>query len=146
MQRDLIGYTDGSCVPNPGFGSWAWVVVKDDQLVESGSGSQAETTNNRMEFLALIRLLEAFGDSLLVCRTDSQLLQKTAMAWRHTWKRSNWKNGEVKNLDLVQRLDELLDLHGVPVEWVRGHNGDRWNEFADEVAEEARVNGLVKGE
>lgn len=136
--RDLIGYTDGSCVPNPGSGSWAWVVVNGSSLVDSESGTAPETTNNRMEYQALIDVLERYGSRLSVVRTDSQLLQQTCMAWRHSWKRSSWKNGSVKNLDLVKQLDELLEKHGVRIEWVRGHAGDRWNEYTDRLAGLAR--------
>jgi ribonuclease HI len=94
-----------------------------------------------MEYLALIELLKAHGPRLLIARTDSELLQKTAMVWRKDWKARNWKNGKVKNLDLVQELDALLDQHPVQVEWVRGHNGDTWNEYADGLAERA-VRGI----
>ena len=136
----LKGYTDGACFPNPGNGGWSWVITENGKLIDQASGSEENTTNNRMEYLAMIKLLEAVGHMLSVARTDSQLLVNTCMVWRHSWKRNGWmkkKTQPVKNLDLVIRISDLLDKYPVQVEWVRGHNGDEFNEVVDGLANNA---------
>ncbi len=130
-----VVYTDGACIPNPGNGGWAWALIDSDQLVDQASGKMSETTSNRMEYFAMIQAIEKHGPIIKVIFTDSQLLQKTSMEWRHQWKKNNYKKGTVKNLDLVLRISELLDKHPqIKVEWVKGHNGNEWNEFVDELA------------
>ena len=137
----MIGYTDGSCFPNPGPGAWAYVIVENDSLISKRVGRDPDTTNNRMEYYALIRMLEDFGSKLSLALTDSELLQKTAMVWRHKWKQNGWRRKigpsekhEIKNIDLVMRLDSLLSRYPVPVQWIRGHSGNRWNEEVDSLA------------
>lgn len=135
----MIAYTDGGCIPNPGFGGWGYVVVDLDGIVDCASGSEVETTNNRMEYLALINVVEVFGHMLTQVHTDSMLLVDTCMTWRHSWKKKNWKRCK-KNLDLVLRIDELLERHPhIEVLWVKGHNGNPFNEAADELANKAAL-------
>lgn len=143
----MIAYTDGACFPNPGKGGWSYVLTEDNKLITSLSGSQTNSTNNRMEYLAAIKALEDYGHSLKSIKTDSMLLVNTAMVWRHSWKNKGWKrkkNKEPKNIDLVIKLSDLLDKYKVNIEWVKGHNGDEFNEIADDLANEAAVNGEGK--
>lgn len=140
----LVAYTDGACWPNPGPGAWAFVVLEHDgvdwRMAEEGVGRSAETTNNRMEMMAVIEALELHGPRLGAIYSDSMLVVKTANEWRHSWRRKEWIKSDgavVKNLDLVKRLDALLRSHPVPLKWVKGHNGDVWNERADVLAQQA---------
>ena len=138
----MIAYTDGACIPNPGRGAWAYVLVNEaGEATLTATDFTPQTTNNRMEYLALISALRDHGPILKEIRTDSMLLVNTATTWRHGWKLKGWKknnhpvNGVIANLDLVQEIAALLDQHPhVKVTWVRGHNGDKFNEMADQLA------------
>lgn len=101
-------------------------------------GGEAHTTNNRMELMAAIRGLESLKRSCKVdLYTDSQYVRKGITEWIHGWKRNGWKTAskkDVKNRDLWQRLDELMQIHQVEWHWVRGHSGNVGNERADLLA------------
>ena len=139
---DLFAYTDGACSGNPGPGGWgavleAWVgtaLVKSREL----SGGAAETTNNRMEMMAAIVVLETLErPSALTVVTDSTYLRDGITNWIHGWKQNGWKTAAkkpVKNTDLWQRLDAAQARHQVTWEWVKGHAGHAQNERADELA------------
>lgn len=134
----LLAFTDGGCRGNPGPGAWAFL------LIDLGSGAAIEraggegrTTNNRMEYLAAIQSLEALKrPSEVEIRTDSKLLVNTASQWMKGWKAKGWKRkgGPIKNLDLVKRLDALMQQHRVRWTWVRGHAGLPGNEHVDSLA------------
>lgn len=135
-EEHVIIYTDGGCDPNPGVGGWGVVMAYKGHTREL-SGGEADTTNNRMEMTAAIRALEALKRPCsVVISTDSEYLQKGVTAWMPGWKKRNWKRkgGPVKNLDLWQRLDELIQPHEVRWQWVRGHAGNPLNERCDELA------------
>lgn len=130
-------YTDGACRGNPGPGGWGVHFAYDD-VRKDLHGGEPHTTNNRMELMAAIRGLEALKRSCDVdIYTDSQYVRKGITEWIHGWKRNGWKTAakkEVKNRDLWQRLDELMQLHRVEWHWVRGHSGNAGNERADLLA------------
>ena len=133
---EVVVYTDGACDPNPGVGGWAAVLRYKDHYKEI-SGGEPQSTNNRMELTAAIRALEALKrPSNVLLHTDSEYLQKGVTLWLPAWKRLNWrrKTGEIKNIDLWRRLDELIQTHDVVWQWVRGHAGDPLNERCDELA------------
>ena len=118
-------YTDGSCLGNPGPGGWGALVFGESEEPQRLSGHEAQTTNNRMELMAAIQGLEAVPDgSKVVLHSDSSYLVNTMT--------KNWKRRV--NHDLWERLDTLSGSHNVEWRWVRGHNGDRWNEAADRLA------------
>ncbi len=138
---DLYAYTDGACSGNPGPGGWGAVliardgaaVVKEREL----KGGEAHTTNNRMELLAAINALETLSAaSVLTVVTDSSYVKDGITKWIYGWKAKGWKKkgGEIKNIDLWQRLDEARLRHDVTWEWVKGHAGHPENERADELA------------
>lgn len=128
-------YTDGSCQGNPGPGGWGAVLVRGDTLVTERRGFDPATTNNRMELTGVIEGLKlAPTDGEVTLFTDSQLVVRTLNGWAAQWEKRGWKrrDGEVKNLDLVQEAWRLLkERPNVRVEWVAGHAGERWNEYAD---------------
>lgn len=134
---EMIAYTDGACNPNPGKGAFAWCLIKDQKLIDDFVSKTIEdTTNNRMEYEALISVIKTHGHSLKKILTDSRLLVNTCNDWRHLWKKKKWKKkgSPIKNLDLVIQIDELLNFYPhILVEWVRGHNGNEWNEHVDEL-------------
>ena len=138
-------YTDGSAVPNPGAGGWGVVWTRGNDIVREAGGAAANTTNNRMELQALIEafaLLPADADATIY--SDSQLAVRTANEWAAGWRARGWRRGRgaIANLDLVQALLAAAEAHPrCRIKWTRGHAGNRWNEYADRLANEARVRG-----
>ena len=130
-------YTDGACSGNPGPGGWGSVLLWGDHRREL-SGGDANTTNNRMEMLAVIRALEALKKpSAVRLYTDSTYVMKGITEWLPQWKRRNWRTASrqpVKNLELWQELEAALQPHQVQWLWVKGHSGVPENERADELA------------
>jgi ribonuclease HI len=134
-------FTDGSATPNPGPGGWAAVRVADGVVVGELSGSDPDTTNNRMELMALLRALELVPSSTPeVLYSDSQLAVRTVNEWAQGWEARGWRRsrGAVENLDLVRPLYEALrGRPEIEVRWIRAHVGHRWNEYADRLASRA---------
>jgi len=130
-------YTDGACSGNPGPGGWGSVLLWGDHRREL-SGGDANTTNNRMEMLAVIRALEALKKpSAVRLFTDSIYVMKGVTEWMPQWKRRNWLTAArqpVKNVELWQELEAALQRHQVQWHWVKGHSGVPENERADELA------------
>jgi ribonuclease HI len=130
-------YTDGGADPNPGPGGWGAVLLQDGKLLRELRGGEPHTTNNRMELTAAIRALEALpAQSRVQLFTDSQYLRKGITQWLPGWIARGWKrkDGDLQNEDLWRRLAELILVHDVRWDWVRGHSGHRWNERADRLA------------
>lgn len=132
--------TDGACSGNPGPGGWG-AILRHRGRERELSGGERQTTNNRMEMLAVIRGLEALKRP---CRvriiTDSKYVMQGVTEWMDNWKRRQWRTASkkpVKNVDLWQRLDEALSDHEVEWQWVRGHAGHPDNERADQLARDA---------
>ena len=135
----VVIYTDGACDPNPGPGGWA-AILRLGSLERVLSGSESDTTNNRMELTAALKGLEALKEpSQVDLYTDSEYLQRGITEWLPTWKARNWKRkgGKLANLDLWQALDKALARHTVTWKWVRGHAGERYNQRADALARKA---------
>lgn len=137
MKGTIELYTDGACSGNPGPGGWGAILLWGTHRKELSGGS-AETTNNRMELMAVIRGIEALNRvSKVNIHTDSTYVMKGMTEWIVDWKRRGWKTAAkkpVKNVDLWQRLDKALIDHHVKWRWVKGHSGVPENERADELA------------
>lgn len=136
-------YTDGACSGNPGPGGWAFILKHPASgKVLERAGAELNTTNNRMELMAVIRGLEALKEPALVDLTsDSQYVLKGLKEWLKGWKAKGWRTADkkpVKNQDLWMRLDELIAGHEVRFHWIRGHNEHPENERADRLAVGAR--------
>lgn len=132
-------YTDGACRGNPGPGGWG-ALLKSASTKKELFGGERLTTNNRMELTAVIEALAALRRPCHVTlHVDSQYVLKGMTEWMTGWKARGWKTATrqaVKNVDLWQRLDELVNTsdHKIDWRWVRGHNGDPGNERADALA------------
>jgi len=134
---DIIMYTDGACSGNPGPGGWGAVLMSGEHRKEI-FGGERETTNNRMEMMAIIRGAEVLKRGCSVdIYTDSKYVLQGMTEWLEGWKKRGWKTASkkpVKNVDLWQRLEQALDRHEVNWNWVKGHSGVPGNELADELA------------
>ena len=137
----IVYFTDGSCSPNPGPGGFA--AVKDVELVIVGHEPMA--TNIRMEGCAIIAALHDAGGAECRIYSDSEFWVNVLTKWSVGWKNNGWtkKNGEIKNLDLVQKAYELYENSNATLTWVRGHVGNIANEMADEWANKAREEKLA---
>lgn len=135
-------FTDGACSGNPGPGGWAFLLRHPASGSErENAGGAAQTTNNQMELQAVISGLEALrAPSRVEVITDSTYVAKGSSEWMPNWKRNGWRRREgkqwkpVKNVELWQKLDELLDQHDVRFTIVKGHAGHPENERCDELA------------
>jgi ribonuclease HI len=130
-------YSDGACKGNPGAGGWGALLISGGHRKEI-CGGEPNTTNNRMEMLAVIRALEMLKrPSTVQVHTDSQYVQKGVSEWLPGWKKRGWRTAAgkpVKNQDLWQELDDLSQKHHIEWNWVRGHAGHPENERADALA------------
>ena len=136
----MVAYTDGSCSPNPGPGGWAYVLEDAAGLRPGASGCELQTTNNRMELIAVVKVLEDHGSQPLSIYTDSQYVQLGLQSWLANWKRQGWRTAArkpVKNQDLWRVLDVLTARADVRFIWVRGHAANPGNELADSLAKKA---------
>ena len=137
MSEAVDVYTDGACKGNPGPGGWGvWLKWGDHE--KELFGGEAKTTNNRMELTAVIEALASLKRRCRVrLHTDSQYVHSGISTWIHDWKKRGWRTADrkpVKNVDLWQKLDEVVQKHDVKWIWVRGHHGNPGNERADELA------------
>lgn len=130
-------YTDGACKGNPGQGGWGALILENNVKREI-YGGESNTTNNRMELMAVIRALELLKEQNdITVFTDSTYVQKGISEWIINWKRNGWKSSNkksVKNKDLWVELDNLNDLMSVKWQWIKGHAGHSGNERADYLA------------
>ena len=131
-------YTDGACSGNPGPGGWGAVLIYNG-VEKQLSGSEKETTNNRMELSAVITALKALKEPCNVTlTTDSKYVcDAINKGWLTSWQKNSWKKADKKpvlNIDLWQELLPLLNKHRVEFIWVKGHNGHKYNEICDKLA------------
>ena len=135
--KQITIYTDGACSGNPGPGGWGAILQYKDVEREL-SGGEKQTTNNRMELLGAISALSALNEPCEIdLYTDSQYIANAInKGWLKGWKAKNWKrkDGELKNIDLWQELDKLLNIHNVEFHWVKGHADNKFNNRCDELA------------
>ena len=145
MKKILI-FTDGACRGNPGPGGWG-ALLRYDQHEKKLYGAESHTTNNRMELTAAIKALENLQEfSHIELTTDSEYLRKGITEWIHKWKKNQWKTtnkGLVKNRDLWQTLDALVQQHKITWHWIKGHSNHPENDLADALANQA-IDDLLK--
>ena len=130
-------FTDGACSGNPGPGGWGAILRYGDHEKEL-NGGEVETTNNRMEMMAVIESLAALKKSCHVdLYTDSVYVKDGVTKWLQGWKAKGWKTASkkpVKNQDLWERIDSEIQRHDIAWHWIKGHAGHPENERADELA------------
>lgn len=135
--KQITIYTDGACRGNPGPGGWGALIEYGDHRKELWGGER-ETTNNRMELLAVISGLAALNQPCKIeLYSDSKYVLTGITEWMPQWKKRNWRTAgrkPVKNVDLWQELDTQQHRHNIQWHWVKGHSGDPGNEMADMLA------------
>ena len=133
-------YTDGSCLENPGNGGWA-AIINDSGKIVKISGSEKNTTNNRMELMAPIEALGKINKKKKVkIFTDSQYVKMGITNWIHNWIKNSWqtsKKEDVKNKDLWLNLYKLTQSLDIEWHWVKSHAGNTLNEEVDALAKDA---------
>ena len=158
LPTEVVIYTDGGVEPNPGRGGWAAILICDKngkRHEKEITGSEENTTNNRMEILAMLEGLKSLKKPVeATVYTDSQYLQKSIGNWLNGkpvkgtgwivgWRSNDWSKktkGDLKNTDLWIKLWIECERHkSIQVRWVRGHSGDHYNERCDILATEARL-------
>lgn len=140
-------YSDGACKGNPGVGGWG-ALLRYGSLEKELFGGEADTTNNRMELMAVIQAFASLKRPCQICvYTDSIYVQKGISEWIINWKKRNWQTAQkepVKNADLWQQLDQLTMGHQVEWRWVKGHAGHAENERADQLANQGVAHFLAQ--
>lgn len=136
--KEVIIYTDGSCLMNPGIGGWAGVLIYNN-VEKRICGAEPNTTNNRMELMAMIKSLQQLREPCEVyLHSDSAyIINAFNNNWIADWKHKNWKNSqkkEVLNKDLWIILDQLSNYHKVHYIKVKGHSDDKYNNICDKLA------------
>ena len=133
-------YTDGSCLSNPGNGGWA-AIINDNNNVTKISGSEKNTTNNKMELMAPINALKKINkDKKVEIYTDSKYVKLGITEWIHKWTKNNWKTSkkeDVKNKELWAELFQLTKSFEINWIWVKAHSGNLLNEEVDSLAKQA---------
>lgn len=144
MPTDVIIYTDGAAKGNPGPGGYGTVLMSGPHKKELAEGF-ALTTNNRMELLAVIVGLEALKVApcnVTVYSDSKYVVDAVQKGWLNSWVRINFKNK--KNKDLWLRYMEIAKQHNVKFVWVKGHNGNVYNERCDYLAVQASESPNLK--
>ncbi len=131
-------YTDGACSGNPGPGGWGAVLIYNGRKKEL-CGGEKETTNNRMEMTAVIEALKKLKEPCEVTlTTDSKYVcDSINKGWVYSWQKKGWKKADKSpalNVDLWKQLLNLLEIHRVEFVWIKGHDGNMYNERCDKLA------------
>ena len=141
MKKKVTLYTDGACSGNPGIGGYAGILMYGEAKKEY-SGSDEETTNNRMEVLAVIEGLKQLKYPCIVdVYSDSAYTVNAFLeGWIYAWKKSDWKKADgkpVQNVDLWEELYALTKVHEITFHKVAGHADNAFNNRCDELARKA---------
>jgi ribonuclease HI len=134
-------FSDGSCLGNPGRGGWA-ALIKENSVERVLSGTEAKSTNNRMELTAAFKALEALSSNSQVdFYTDSEYLRRGITEWLPGWRARGWKRkgGKLANAELWQALEKAIKRHQIRWHWVKGHSIDKDNQRVDKLAREAML-------
>lgn len=136
--KKVILYTDGACSGNPGPGGYAAILIYNGVEKEI-SGGEKNTTNNKMEMMAVIKGLEMLKEAceVSVYSDSAYVVNSIEKGWVYSWKKNNWKKAdkkEVKNIELWERMLELMNIHKVSFLKVKGHSADELNNRCDRLA------------
>lgn len=136
--KDIIIYTDGACSNNPGPGGWGAVVMYKDVKKEI-SGFEDNTTNNKMEIMAVIKALELLKEpcNVKVYSDSAYVVNSISKGWLYSWKKNNWIKSDkkkAKNIELWEIMLKFIDMHKIEFIKVKGHSDNEYNNRCDELA------------
>lgn len=148
MENKLYLYTDGSCKGNgkkETFGGWGYVGIEKETIIKQGQGAEKNTTNQRMELIAAIKALEDFQNypSIVLYSDSAYLINCWKEKWWKNWLKNNWRTAgkkPVANQDLWEKLLPFFQNNNIIFKKVLGHSGNEWNEYVDDLAQEAADN------
>ena len=145
--KEVTIYTDGACSYNPGPGGWGAILIYNGKEKRI-SGGELNTTNNKMELIAVINGLSCLKEQCKVqVYSDSAYVVNTYLQkWVDNWKSNGWKkqNKVVKNVELWKQLDDLVNFHKVQFIKVKGHSDNEYNNQCDKMAR-AEVDKILGG-
>ncbi len=136
--KNIILYTDGACSGNPGIGGWGCILEYKNNKKEF-SGYEENTTNNRMELMAVIKGLKALKEpcNVDVYSDSAYVVNAFKEKWLESWQLNNWRTANkksVKNVDLWQELLNLMQVHKITWNKVKGHSDNEYNNRCDFLA------------
>ncbi len=147
MKKQVELFTDGACSGNPGPGGWG-AILRSGEHEKELCGGEAQTTNNRMELTAVIEGLSAlkYPCSVRLVTDSKYVADGISKGWAQSWRNNGWRKADKKpaqNPDLWEKLLDLVAVHDVTIEWIKGHAGHPENERCDRLAVEyyARFKG-----
>lgn len=137
-RKEVKLYTDGACSGNPGPGGYGAILIYKGVEKEI-SGGELNTTNNKMEIMAVLKGLEMIKEpcNVTVYSDSAYVVNSVQMGWLETWRKNNWKKADkskVKNIDLWERLIALMQIHNVKFVKVKGHSDNEYNNRCDRLA------------
>lgn len=140
MADRVIIYTDGACSGNPGPGGWC-AILRYGKFEKEISGGSADTTNNKMELTAVIQGLKALNRKcdVTIVSDSKYVCDAVTKGWVYSWKKKGWKKSDGKpalNSQMWEELLQLLAIHNVEFDWIKGHAGHPENERCDKKAVE----------
>jgi len=143
--KEVTIYTDGACSGNPGPGGWCAILIYKG-IKKMLKGFERHTTNNRMELKAVVEALKALKEpcKVVIYSDSAYIVNAVNQNWIEKWQKNGWKRSEkeeVKNIDLWNELINLLKIHKVTFEKVKGHSDNELNNLCDQIAR-----SMIKGE
>lgn len=141
MNKKVTIYTDGACSGNPGKGGYAAVLIYENNVKEI-SGYEEDTTNNKMEMMAVIKALELikFNCDIEIYSDSSYVVDSVEKGWLYGWEKNNWIKSdkkEVKNIPLWKELLKYLRMYNIKFNKVKGHSTNEYNNRCDKLAVDA---------
>lgn len=137
-RKKVILYTDGACSGNPGPGGYGAILIYKG-IEKEISGGELNTTNNKMEIMAVIKGLESIKEpcDVTVYSDSAYIVNTIQKGWIYSWKKNNWiksDKSKVKNIDLWEKMLELMDIHNITFIKVKGHADNEYNNRCDKLA------------
>lgn len=142
--KEVKLYTDGACSGNPGPGGYGAILIFNGKEKEI-SGGEKETTNNKMEIMAVLEGLKMLKEpcEVTVYSDSAYVVNSIDKGWIYGWKKNNWKKSDkstVKNIELWEEMLKLMNIHKVKFVKVKGHSDNEYNNRCDALAVKAREN------